>query len=116
MRHSRSRAIRPSLLSSSVVGDRTIANCALGSGFCGGGRSTAVDDDDVGMQHGVIGEWRGDVVRTTITTGASSLSPFKLEIRLLQFVVVTGFDLQSLARATGVAKERGSGTLNALAR
>ncbi len=55
--------------------------------------------------------------RTTITTGASSsLSPFKLEIRLLQFVVVTGFDLQSLARATGVAKERGSGTLNALAR
>jgi hypothetical protein len=54
--------------------------------------------------------------RTTITTGALSLSPFKLEIRLLQFVVVTGFDLQSLARATGVAKERGSGTLNALAR
>jgi hypothetical protein len=54
--------------------------------------------------------------RTTITTGASSLSPFKSEIRLLQFAVVTGFDLQSLARATGVAKERGSGTLNALAR
>jgi hypothetical protein len=41
MRHSRSRAIRPSLLSSSVVGDSTIANCALGSGCCGGGRSTA---------------------------------------------------------------------------
>jgi len=41
MRHSRSRAIRPSLLSSSVVGDRTIANCAIGSGCCGGGRSTA---------------------------------------------------------------------------
>jgi hypothetical protein len=29
-------------------------------GFC---LSGSVDDDDVGLQHGVIGKWRGDVVR-----------------------------------------------------